>query len=57
MPFLTDDPEVHDPPDFPDAAVHRGREAVLARYRQWQEALGPMPVEILELIPEDSEHS
>ena len=34
-PFFADEIEWHDPPEFPDADVHRGRDAVAARHGEF----------------------
>jgi ketosteroid isomerase-like protein len=37
-------------PVFPGAATHRGRAAVLARFREYEEQLGPSAVEIRDIV-------
>jgi ketosteroid isomerase-like protein len=43
----TEDAEYHDPPEFPDAGVHRGAEAVAARLEEAR-ALLPHQLEVLD---------
>ena len=45
----TDDAELHDPPGLPDAAVHRGADAVAARLEELTDLL-PNQLEILDAI-------
>jgi ketosteroid isomerase-like protein len=40
MPFVTDDIELRDAPELPDAATWRGRDAVLGRLEDVAEAVG-----------------
>jgi ketosteroid isomerase-like protein len=55
-PFLHDEVEIHDPPQLPDAAVHRGMDAAMVRYREWQEALGAMRLRVKEIVPAGDEY-
>jgi ketosteroid isomerase-like protein len=43
--------EWHDPPDFPDRRVLRGREEVEAHLRSLMEFIGGMEVQVEELLP------
>jgi ketosteroid isomerase-like protein len=45
-----DDIVYEEDPVFPGAATHRGRSAVLARFREYEEQLGPSAVEIHEIV-------
>jgi ketosteroid isomerase-like protein len=45
----TEDAEWHDPPDFPDAGVHRGADAVAARLGELRGLL-PHDVEVLDAV-------
>jgi ketosteroid isomerase-like protein len=45
----TDDTEFHDPPGLPDAAVHRGADAVAVRLQELTDLL-PGQLEVLEAI-------
>jgi ketosteroid isomerase-like protein len=54
-PMLSEEIEVHDPPQFPDASVHLGVDAALARYGDWRQALGDMAATVEEIIPADDE--
>ena len=40
MPFVTDDVELEDAPELPDAGTWRGRDAVLKRLQEVAEAVG-----------------
>jgi ketosteroid isomerase-like protein len=46
----TDDAEWHDPPDFPDAGIHRGADAVAARLTELR-GIFPQDVEVLGVEP------
>jgi ketosteroid isomerase-like protein len=52
-PSLTDDCELHDAPEMPDASVSRGREAVLARLHEVARAVGGGSVEFESIRPLD----
>src|SRR4051812_2324061 len=45
-----DDVLYEEDPVFPGAATHRGRAAVLARFREYEEQLGPSAVAIDEIV-------
>ena len=48
--LMAPDVEWHDSPDLPGARLHRGREGVLARWRDMAEALDDFTVEIEQLF-------
>jgi hypothetical protein len=52
-PMLTDDVELHDAPELPDAEVWRGRKAVIARLKAVTDAIGGGSVSLQEFSPAD----
>lgn len=54
-PWVTDDLELHDPPQMPDAHVVRGLDAVIARLEEVAASIGGRWVDLGELRPVGTE--
>jgi uncharacterized protein len=53
--FWSDDFEWHDAPEMPDGSVYRGAEAAAAHFRDLNEVLGTMAVQVDRALPAGDE--
>jgi ketosteroid isomerase-like protein len=53
--FWSEDFEWHDAPGMPDSGVYRGAEAAAAHFRDLNEVLGPMEVQLDRVLPAGDE--
>ena len=53
--FWSDDFEWHDAPGMPDSGVYRGAEAAAAHFRDLDEVLGTMEVDLEQVLPAGDE--